>query len=135
MEKITWDWLGGFFDGEGYCAFRLRARTKYQREHGKKYPATEVVITQMEKEIIEKIAEFLGKEIGGKPRVVKGGTFGWAVKYRAIKDVYRFLEKIKPHLRTKRKIEQVEKTLKAIENYYDTHYEKAVKFHPKFEYK
>jgi hypothetical protein len=109
VKKITWEWLSGFFEGEGYAGFKQCSTFMYYRKRKdgsrtikpyKQY-RLDVSIAQKNLNILKKIKRFIG--------------------YGYINDICwecnsatarKFLKKILPYLRTIHKREQITKVLK-----------------------
>ncbi len=109
-SKITWEWLGGFFDGEGYAGFHSVSTYMYykKRKDGtrtiKPYickPRIDINIAQKDTRILKRIKKFLGYGYVGKIQWQCNSTIG-----------RNFLKTILPYLKTPHKRQQVIKILK-----------------------
>jgi len=95
---MTWQYIAGFFDGEGYLgAFANRAR-----KSEKKY--WRISVAQKDKSVLEEILEFVGygyiyhNKTSGVNRT---GIYNYQI-YKQ-RDVYKFLTFVLPFLIVKRK--------------------------------
>lgn len=127
-RAITWEWLAGFFDGEGHFT-----KPCWRIEKGQPYIDLNVKVDQKKEErnLLEEIADFIEKEVGKRPWIGKHpGKAPERKNYIVLiikgrKNIKKFCEKIKPHLRTKSKQKQVSRELDVIELYeYLLHKEK-----------
>ena len=110
--EINWEWLGGFFDGEGYAGFQkantyiLYRKRKDGTRTKKPYiskPRIDVSIAQKDLDILKKIKDFIGYGY-----VIKS-SFTWACNSAKGR---KFLVAILPYLKTEHKIYQVLNVLK-----------------------
>lgn len=94
---LTWEWLGGFFDGEGTVGASLTGWTG-------RYPAVWVSLPNTHLDIIEEIHTFVGVgrlqgHDSGNPK--HKPTLTWSIV--GMVAAIPFLEQIIPHLRMKRR--------------------------------
>lgn len=94
--QLSWDWLGGFFDGEGCISVR---RVNYKKNR----PAMTVhlQIHQKNVEILDQITEFIYSELGIVPYLGKSGKCH-SLQYSRQADVVALLEKLIPVLHVKK---------------------------------
>lgn len=97
---MTWEWLAGFFDGEGCICYSKRSYGRYAMLH----------ITQCRKHeaecgIIHQIHAFLqqnGVVAGRLMEYDNASTGGWRINIQNAPGVIRMLEGMLPYLRVKR---------------------------------
>ena len=88
---MNWDYIAGFFDGEGTLA-----------KHGKGF---RISITQTNKRILEQIQEFAS--VGHIFEITKRKPHwkdAWAYYIAKQSDIYKFVKKVEPKLVLKRKL-------------------------------
>jgi len=113
--RLTWEYIGGFFDGEGSTGIRSNGR---ENSYGY-YPRTSLVQTgERGRQLLTEIQDFCANH-NIRTCLVKGKkhkehyTQGWYLSVNAKDDVKRFLENIVPYLRIKRtEAQDVLRTLK-----------------------
>lgn len=102
---MNWDYIAGFFDGEGTLVGRRRG--------------FRIGITQTNKKVLEEIKNF--SKIGHICKITKRKFHwkdSWVYFIAKQSDVYVFLEKIKPKLIVKKKL--VDKAIKILKVYLET---------------
>ena len=103
MSRITWEWLAGFFDGEGSVSIHLTF-TKSRVKSRNIVPRMKVMIPQTQREKLEEIKNFL--EYG---RIEKAG-FGYSgnraymIAITNCKDAEKFAKSIMPYINFKRRL-------------------------------
>ena len=101
---ITWEWLAGFYEGEGTCGcYKYKQNTCYRLS---------MIIVQKQKEILNKIKRFI--KCGSIIRTFKNDQFGKRHCYQFMLQCAKarwFLNKILPYCRSKYKINQILKAL------------------------
>ena len=116
---ITWEWLGGFFDGEGWVTYSFRTM-QLNRKYGP-YMETYAGMGQKDKKILEKIKEFLKhsypKVSIKKTREEENGGVIWSLRIWGLKSTKRFCEQILPYLNHDLRIHQCKKGILVIQLY------------------
>lgn len=92
MEKITLQYIAGFFDGEGSIGIYYRQRTK-DRFH------LRTQLTNNKNKNVQKLMDYLMKRFGGNlsEQITSSGNIKYNWQLSSDKAVY-FLKKIEPHL-------------------------------------
>lgn len=100
MNKLNWEWLAGFWEGDG-CA-----GCYYNTNHNHKSWRLHADISQQEKQILILISRFIGY---GKLYYSKtNNVWSWRVENRQARN---FLTKILPYCNASHKIKQIKKSL------------------------
>jgi len=108
--KITWEWLAGFFDGEGWVS-----SPQIQKKTGQMI--IQVGLGQRDKEILEEVQKFLRKEgLACSLQEARRGKYPlWKLVITSEPAVKKFCEIMKMKSRMRLKIGQCERALTYIE--------------------
>lgn len=88
--KLSWEWLGGFFDGEASFRDWYVQRTLH----------VIVEVTQKEREILEDIKQFVNAELNIYARIYYLKPFGtWRLYVSGLEDTTLLSVRVYPHLR------------------------------------
>ena len=93
--QLSWEWLAGFFDGEGCISV---CRNNYKP--GQDAQTIRLQIHQKQIEILDEITEFIFAETGAVPYL--GGKKCHSLQYTRQNDVIAILDKLIPYLRVKK---------------------------------
>jgi len=111
---LTWDYLAGFFDGEGYvnCGYRLRSQGRYRR--------FAITITQADRDVLEQIQNFLAQNEIPSQVYLQGQRIDkrhprpcYQLQVTGAENVWGFLWCIEPYLIVKQ--EQARKGIEMLE--------------------
>ena len=100
-RKISWEWLGSFFDGEGDFGISFSEKIRY----GKPYIVVKARISQRDRSLLERIKKFLVKE-GFKANITKKGddlsVTGKQNTHKFIKKLFPFLNKTQKNTKSQK---------------------------------
>ena len=104
-SKITWEWLGGFSDGEASFTFL----------YVDKRLVSGLEIPQKRRPILERIREFLKEKAGAEGTLYYArDKKQWRLRYAALEDAYRVAHAIYPYLNREHQKERAIRFMEAI---------------------
>lgn len=127
MTKMNWDWIAGFYEGEGNINWIQGRKGTKQGTSGR------VVIGQKNKQPLEAIREFLEAEgfsrcLLYQRKAVEGYSAGiWILGINYREEVIRFLDMIAPMLyQQQKKVTDISNRLKALKKLREVTLDKAL---------